>query len=76
MVQTNILNYYTQYYINKTCQARIKILVSMIRKYHNHTLQTTLGRREEESQNINNNKTLERQLKQSKKLSRPRQDDR
>ena len=33
----------------------------MIRKYHNHTLQTNPRRREEESQNIYSNNTSVRQ---------------
>ena len=47
----------------------------MIRNYHNHTLQTNPRHREEEPQNTNSHKTLERQLKQNNQLSLPRQDD-
>ena len=46
----------------------------MNRKYHNLTLQTNPRHREEDPQNINSNKTLERQLKQSNQLFLPRQD--
>ena len=35
----------------------------MIRKYHNHTLQTNPQRREEEPQNTNNHRKTGRQLK-------------
>ena len=45
----------------------------MIRKYHNHKLQTSPRLREEEQQNTNCHKTSERQFKQSKQLSLPRQ---
>ena len=45
----------------------------MIRKYHNHKLQTNPWHREETLHN--NHKTLERQSKQSKQLSGPHQDD-
>ena len=47
----------------------------MIRKYHNYTLQTNTRHHGEEPQNINSNKTSERQLKQSNQLALPRQDD-
>ena len=47
----------------------------MNRKYHNQTLQTNPRHRDEEPQNIYNNKTSERQQKQSNQLSLPRQDD-
>ena len=46
----------------------------MIKKYNNHTLQTNPWHNEEEPQNANSHKTSGRQLKQSNKLSRPRQD--
>ena len=45
----------------------------MIRKYHNHKLQTTLWHREEEP--LNHHKTPGRQIKQSNQLSLPHQDD-
>ena len=45
----------------------------MIRKYHNHKLQTTLRHREEEP--LNHHKTPGRQIKQSNQLSLPHQDD-
>ena len=45
----------------------------MLRKYHNHKLQTNLLYREEELHN--NHKTLGRQTKQRNKLSLPHQDD-
>ena len=45
----------------------------MIRKYHNHELQTNTWHREEEPHN--NQETPERQTKQSNKLSLPHQDD-
>ena len=45
----------------------------MIRKYHNHKLQTTLWHREE--QPLNHHKTPGRQIKQSNQLSLPHQDD-
>ena len=44
---------------------KIKKTVSMIRNYHNDTLQTNPRLREEEPQNTNSHKTLERQLKQN-----------
>ena len=40
--------------------------VSMIRKYHNHTLQTNPRHHEEEPQNTDCHKTSGRQLKQRK----------
>ena len=45
----------------------------MIRKYHNHKLQTTLWHREEEP--LNHHETPGRQIKQSNQLSLPHQDD-
>ena len=45
----------------------------MIRKYHNHKLQTTPWRREEEP--LNHHETPGRQIKQSNQLSLPHQDD-
>ena len=45
----------------------------MIRKYHNHKLQTTQCHREEEP--LNHHETLGRQIKQSNQLSLPHQDD-
>ena len=48
-------------------------LVSMIRKYHNHILQTSLRHCDEEPQNTN--KTSGRQLMQSSQPSLPRRDD-
>ena len=45
----------------------------MIRKYHNHKLQTTLWHREEEP--LNHHETPGRQFKQSNQLSLPHQDD-
>ena len=45
----------------------------MIRKYHNHKLQTNPWRREEEPHN--NNETPGRQTKQSNQLSLPHQGD-
>ena len=45
----------------------------MIRKYHNHKLQTTPWHREEEP--LNHQKTPGRQIKQSNQLSLPHQDD-
>ena len=53
-------------------QCQLKI-VSMIRKYHNHKLQTTPWHREEEP--LNHHKTPGRQIKQSNQLSLPHQDD-
>ena len=53
-------------------QQSIKI-VSMIRKYHNHKLQTSPWHREEEP--LNHHKTPGRQIKQSNQLSLPHQDD-
>ena len=47
----------------------------MIRKYDYHKLQTNPRHREEEPQNIYRNKTSERQLKLSNRLSLPRQAD-
>ena len=46
----------------------------MIRKYHNHTLQTNPRHREEEPQNINSKASV-RQYLQSNQLSLPLQDD-
>ena len=55
-------------------QSRLaKQYVSMIRKYHNHKLQTTLMHREEEL--LNHHETPGRQIKQSNQLSLPHQDD-
>ena len=48
-------------------------IVSMIRKYHNHKLQTTPWHREEEP--LNHHETLGRQIKQSNQLSLSHQDD-
>ena len=45
----------------------------MIRKYHNHKLQTTPWHREEEP--LNHHETQGRQIKQSNQLSLPHQDD-
>ena len=47
--------------------------MSMIRKYHDHKLQTTLWHREEEQ--LNHHETPGRQIKQSNQLSLPHQDD-
>ena len=47
----------------------------MIRKYHNHKLQTNPRHGEEKLQDIYSNKTFERQQKQSNQLSLPLQDD-
>ena len=48
-------------------------IVSMVRKYHNHKLQTNPWHREEEPHN--NHETPRRQTKQSNQLSLPHQDD-
>ena len=45
----------------------------MIRKYHNYKLQTTPSHREKEP--LNHQETQGRQIKQSKQLSLPNQDD-
>ena len=45
----------------------------MIRKYHNHKLQTTPWHREEEP--LNHHETPGRQIQQSNQLSLPHQDD-
>ena len=45
----------------------------MIRKYHNHKLQTTPWHREEEP--LNHHETPGRHIKQSNQLSLPHQDD-
>ena len=45
----------------------------MIRKYHNHKLQTTPWHREEKP--LNQHETPGRQIKQSNQLSLPHQDD-
>ena len=50
-------------------------IVSMIRNYHNHTLQTNHLHREEETQNTNSHKAPGRQLKYSNQLSLPHQYD-
>ena len=47
--------------------------MSMIRKYHNHRLQTNLWHREEEPHN--NHQTRGRPTKQNNQLSLPHQDD-
>ena len=47
----------------------------MIRKYHNHTLQTNPRHRKLEPQNICSNETFVRQKKQSNQQSLPLQDD-
>ena len=47
----------------------------MIKKYHNHTLQTNPMHGEEEPQNTNSHKTSGRQLNQSKQFSLLRQGD-
>ena len=47
--------------------------MSMIRKYHNHKLQTTLWHGEEEP--LNHYETPGRQIKQCNQLSLPHQDD-
>ena len=52
---------------------RLPEIVSMIRKYHNHKPQTTTWHREEEP--LNHYETPGRQIKQSKQLSFPHQDD-
>ena len=49
----------------------IQKIVSMIRKYHNHKLQTTPWHREEEP--LNHHKTPGRQIKQRNQLSLPHQ---
>ena len=50
--------------------------MSIIRKYHNHTLQTNPRQCDEETPNIYSNKTPGRKLKQSNQPSLSRQDDR
>ena len=47
----------------------------MIRKYHNHKLQTNTRHRQEELQDIYSNKTSKRHLRQSNRPSLPLQDD-
>ena len=47
----------------------------MIRKYHNHTLQTNPWHCKEEPQNTNSHKTPGKQPKKSNQLSLPYQDD-
>ena len=66
--------------ISISCWVLLKVLsdplskiVSMIRKYHNHKLQTTPWPREEEP--LNHHETPVRQIKQSNQLSHPHQDD-
>ena len=51
--------------------------MGVIRKYHNHKLQTNLWHREEELQDIysNNTPNMQKKKKQRNQLSRPRQDD-
>ena len=66
------LLYYFVYASREDLLFRTKI-VSMIRKYHNHKLQTNLWYREEEPHN--NHKTPGRQTKQSNQLSLPHRDD-
>ena len=66
---------------SKTLRFKLKfglpfvLKVSVIRKYHNRTLQTNSWHHEEEPQHINSNKTSRLQLKQSNQLSLPSQDD-
>ena len=50
-----------------------KIVVNVIRKYHNHKPQTTPWHREDEP--LNNHETPGRQIKQSSQLPLPQQDD-
>ena len=57
---------------DKKCFLSLKI-VSMLRKYHNHKLQTNLWHCEEEPHN--NHETPERQTKQSNQLFLPHLDD-
>ena len=54
-------------------QEFIKNSKSMIRKYHNHKLQTTPWHREEKL--LNHHETPGRQIKQSNQFSLPHQDD-
>ena len=54
-------------------QLYLSKIVSMIRKYHNHKLQTTPWHCEEEP--LNHHETPGRQIKQSNQLSLPHQDD-
>ena len=49
--------------------------VSMIRKYHNHTLQTNSRRQKKEPQNTNSHKTSGRKLRKSNQLSLPHHDN-
>ena len=51
------------------CRQTTKIVMSMIRKYQNHKLQTTPWHREEEP--LNHHETPGRQIKQSNRLSLP-----
>ena len=57
---------FTSFKMNK-----LKQLVRMTRKHHNHTLQTSV----EETQNTNSHLTSGRQFKLNKQLSHPQQDD-
>ena len=57
----------------KTENLLVAKIVSMIRKYHNHKLQTNMWYHEEEPHN--NHETPGRQTKQSNQLSLPHQDD-
>ena len=52
-----------------------KMQVSMIRKYHTHTLQTNGQYRDEEPHNTDQPQDTSRQLKQSNQLSLPHRDD-
>ena len=68
----NSFSLFKRYFEINTSMTIAKI-VSMIRKYHNHKLQTTLWHREEEP--LNHHQTPERQIKQSNQPSLPHQDD-
>ena len=67
-ILTILRKFFTQIFVGLS-----KIVVSMIRKYHNHKLQTSPWHREEEP--LNHHETPGRQIKQSNQLSLPHLDD-
>ena len=73
--QVNVLLNNQMTKMQKYLYTKIKTHVSMIRKYHNNTMQTNPRHREEESQNTDFHNTSGRQFKLIDHLSLPHQDD-
>ena len=67
--EPSLLIYFKEYKNLTSWCIWVSKIVSMIRKYHNHKLQTNLWHREEEPHN--DHKTPGRQTKQSNQLSSP-----